>query len=537
MWAPIFQKLRRKGRKECQPSNTLPDRYSFFMITRDTIRVLPKNMASEKKLMPDLMSISRWTRRFVLIVVSGFLISSSLHAATGDPANGKRLFMKKCAWCHGKKGEGDGPGAKFIIPPPRDFSLGVYKFKTSTPDTYITRDEDIFHTIINGLPGTSMPSWKEIFDDQEVWDMVAYLKSLSDMFDDEPNPPPINYSGKIPSSPESIEKGKKAFFDEAKCWECHGREGKGNLMKKLKEDDGARLWPRNFTKPWTFHGGYTPEAIFSRVTNGIPFTPMQPFVKIMPAFGAEKSGSGKLSEEDRWHVVNYVMSLADDRRRVKEGETVVKGVRRKGLPKDENDEAWNEVSGTAFYLVPQFIKMDGFFIPSNDLVIVKAVFTDKEIAFQLELDDRTKSVPGDKRAEALAWDVLSPDAIAIQTPVKIPDSADKHGDSLNRVSVLYWNSGSVEKPDNKMMFTATGSQFREESDMAAAGFEVSASYHEGTWKVMMKRNLTTPNKDMDTQFKARGYIPIAFANWDGSNTERGSKHTMTAWRWLLLLHD
>ncbi|MBA1332882.1 hypothetical protein QQ73_18050, partial [Candidatus Endoriftia persephone str. Guaymas] len=28
--------------------------------------------------------------------------------------------------------------------------------------------------------------------------------------------------------------------------------------------------------------------------------------------------------------------------------------------------------------------------------------------------------------------------------------------------------------------------------------------------------------------------PISFANWDGSNGEVGSKHTLSTWYWLLL---
>ena len=30
------------------------------------------------------------------------------------------------------------------------------------------------------------------------------------------------------------------------------------------------------------------------------------------------------------------------------------------------------------------------------------------------------------------------------------------------------------------------------------------------------------------------FIPVSFANWDGSNGEVGSKHTLTAWYWLYL---
>jgi len=468
----------------------------------------------------------------LLIVLATAFLASPVFAADGNIDNGKKLYMKKCWWCHGKKGEADGPAAGFMLPPPRDFSLGVYKYKTSpfNADFDLPRDEDLFYTISYGLPGTVMPSWKDILDEQERWDLVAFIKSLTDMFEDAENPPAISYANKIPSSPESIEKGKKAF-QEAKCFECHGKTGKGSLIKKLKEDSGARVWPRNFTKPWTFRRPHTEEEIFTRVSTGIPNTPM-------PSFAADKTGNGKLSEEDRWNVANYVMSLADPNRAVKDGHTVIKGMQVTKLPDDEKDPAWDTIESTAFYLVPQIIQKDRFFTPSNDLIMVKAVFSDKDIAFLLELDDRTKSLPGDKVAEALAWGKLHSDAIAVQFPVKIPESSEKpyfgHGDASHAVSMMYWTSGTVDSPNTSAMFTYTGTHKRKDSDAAAAMFTVSSSWENGTWKVMMKRSLKTPNKDKDVQFKAGIFVPIAFANWDGSNGESGSKHTLTTWYWLLL---
>ncbi len=477
------------------------------------------------------MRLLKDLRKVTVLLVLSLFIAPPAFADPGNADNGHAIYLKKCWWCHGKEGEADGPGSKFMIPPPRNFAEGIYKYKTSPPANEIVRDEDIFNMISDGMPGTSMPPWKDVLKKQERWDLVAFIKNkLTDMFEDEPNPPSIDYSKKIVSSPESIEKGMKAF-DAAKCWECHGRAGKGDTMKKLKEDTKHRVWPRNFTKPWTFRGGYTAESIFSRVTAGIPNTPMI-------SFAAPETGNGKLSEEDRWHVTNYVMSLADPDRQTKEGQIVVKGAPLASLPADENAEEWNAIAGTAFFLVPQMIKKDRFFIPSNDLISVKAAFTDKDIAFLIEIDDRTKSIAGDAIAAAIAWDGLTPDALAIQTPVVIPTTSKKpyfgHGDGSNAVSMLYWNSGSVEKQNVSKMLKTTGTGAREESDSAAAGFTTSASYKDGTWKVMMKRSLTTPNTESDTQFEVGKYIPIAFANWDGSNGEVGPKHTLTTWRWLLL---
>lgn len=461
------------------------------------------------------------------------LASPSLSYAAGNAENGKKIYQKRCWWCHGKEGAADGPAAKFLIPPPRDFTMGLFKFKSSPAKVEIARDEDIFRMVKDGMPGTGMPSWKTLLSDQDINDVVAYVKTLTDLFKGQSNPPAIDYSKKVASSKESIEKGAKAY-EAAKCFECHGTRGKGDTMKKLKEDSGHRVWPRNFTKSWTFRSGHTAEDIFARVTNGIPGTPMT-------SFAADATGNGKLSEEDRWHVANYVMSLEDPNNRIKEGQTVVKGLRRAALPKDEKDAAWNDVEGTSYALVPQIIEQERWFTPTNDLVNVKAVYTDKEIAFLLTWDDRTKSVPGDPNAEGLAWGTLTPDAVAIQTPAVLTDKSEKpyfgHGDATHTVSMLYWNAGSKDAPNASKMLATKGSGKREESDAKAAGFTTTGSYEFGTWKVMMKRTLTTPNKEKDTQLEVGRYIPIAFANWDGSNEEVGSKHTMTTWYWLLLVPE
>lgn len=467
---------------------------------------------------------------FGLLLAAALCAPTQAGAAPGNAQNGAKTYNKRCWWCHGKKGEANGPAAPFLVPPPRDFSLGVYKYKTSAPTTPLPRDEDLFNRITNGMPGTGMPAWNDVLSEQDRWDVVAYIKTLTDLFGKEPSPPALDFSKKKMGA-DQVEKGKKAF-QEAKCFECHGQAGKGDLSKKLKEDSGIREWPRNLTKPWTFRGGYTPEDIFSRVSNGIPNTQMN-------SFAAATTGNGKLSEEDRWAVVNYVMSLADYSKQVKDGVTVVKGIARETLPKDENDPAWDTAPGTAYFLVPQIIQKERFFTPTNDGVKVKAFYNATEVAFLLELDDRTKSMPGDSVAESIAWDALTPDAMAIQMPIGTFAGNEKpyfgHGDPSHAVSMLYWSAGTVQAPNVTKLLDYTGSGKREEIDPKTAGFTSSASYKDGTWRVMMKRTLTTANKDKVTQLEPGQYVPIAFANWDGSNGEAGSKHTLTTWYWLLLM--
>src|SRR5438132_902657 len=44
-------------------------------------------------------------------------------------AHGHELFAYNCAHCHGDHGEGDGYGAPFLVPQPRNFVTAKYKFR------------------------------------------------------------------------------------------------------------------------------------------------------------------------------------------------------------------------------------------------------------------------------------------------------------------------------------------------------------------------------------------------------------------------
>ena len=49
-----------------------------------------------------------------------------------------------------------------------------------------------------------------------------------------------------------------------------------------------------------------------------------------------------------------------------------------------------------------------------------------------------------------------------------------------------------------------------------------------TWRVVMKRSLAT-NDPNDVQFKAGSSLPVAFAVWDGQNSERGGRKSISNW--------
>lgn len=87
------------------------------------------------------------------------------------------LYRNNCIRCHGTSGDGLGPAARLLSPYPRDFRLGKFKFKSTPQGTKPTKT-DLTRTIRNGIPGTSMPSFA-LLRDEEIDALVEYVIYLS----------------------------------------------------------------------------------------------------------------------------------------------------------------------------------------------------------------------------------------------------------------------------------------------------------------------------------------------------------------------
>jgi len=453
----------------------------------------------------------------------------SVTAKSGDVDNGENIYANRCGLCHGEEGDGLGPAAERLNPPPRDFTLGLFKIQSSAFDAELPNDDDLLRMVRDGMPGTAMPGWSDILSEQEMWDVIAYIKTFAEL-EGEPEAQ-VDYGTQAASSPESIAAGEKLFHADDRCSECHGAEGKGDAIKKLKNDNGERTWPRNLSKPWTFRSSNDPKDIFTRISVGIPTTQM-------PSFADPKSKK-KLSIEERWHVANYVASLAKSETVVRPENTVIQAARIDGtLPASPDDPVWSQAPPSTFFMVPQIVAKQRFFTSTNDTISVRALYNDNSIAIHLEWDDRTKSIPGDAKAASIADEELSEDAVAVQFPLTIPDGMEKPyflmGNAAKPVNLWRWSSGTTDVSEKVAILDAKGidnQQAREDT----ASLTAKGSYTAGTWRVVMTRSLMTEKTaDTDLQFEEGRFIPIAFFAWDGSNNEAGSRHAMTTWYWLLL---
>ncbi len=436
-------------------------------------------------------------------------------------SEGQKVYEKRCWYCHGIEGKGDGPAAKTMFPKPRNFTRNEYKVR-STAAGSVPTDEDLFRIITSGIEGTAMPFWSTI-SEKERWQVIYYIKTFNDQFKQNSNPKVVPV-GSVASTPESIKRGEE-LFKETKCFECHGEDGRGNgpLTVALQTEWNMPYRARDLSKSWNFKGGNTIEDIYRTISTGFNETPMGSYLE-------------KLSDEDRWHVAHYVKSLAKDM--ASDVVLKVKLFETDELPADPLDESWSKAPAMEVPLGGQIIASPRQWTPSVDAIMVRGVYNNDEIVFLMEWDDSTN-----KQEEIFR------DAASLQFPTKIPDSLKKPyfamGDSSGAVNIwswkAFWNEGFggvIEAPETEpgeiTELNAKGFNNIKNQPPESQNVTGKAVYQNGRWKVMLKRSLKTDDTKTDIQFEVGKLIPLAFAVWDGSNSDVGGLKSVSSWYYVLL---
>jgi len=81
---------------------------------------------------------------------------------------GGEVFRSNCISCHGERGEGDGIASQSLDPKPANL-IDVSK---SVDDDYL------YWRISAGKPGTSMVAWKGILTEEQIWQVVTFIRTL-----------------------------------------------------------------------------------------------------------------------------------------------------------------------------------------------------------------------------------------------------------------------------------------------------------------------------------------------------------------------
>jgi len=85
--------------------------------------------------------------------------------AAGD---GAAIYKNYCASCHGETGKGDGIAGQSLEPKPKDLS----------ELSAIAGDDYLFWRISKGKEGTAMIGWAGVLDDDQIWRVVSFIRSL-----------------------------------------------------------------------------------------------------------------------------------------------------------------------------------------------------------------------------------------------------------------------------------------------------------------------------------------------------------------------
>jgi cytochrome c oxidase cbb3-type subunit 2 len=120
----------------------------------------PKNQLEEA---PNLSQIDR----------SYWLSADPLPVTESNLLRGKEVFLDRCVGCHGLKGNGKGPGARFLSPPPADF--------TDKDDACCGGDTgpgDFYYRILRGWSGTAMENFGDRLSVNDIWRVVLFVKTI-----------------------------------------------------------------------------------------------------------------------------------------------------------------------------------------------------------------------------------------------------------------------------------------------------------------------------------------------------------------------
>ncbi len=465
--------------------------------------------------------------------------------------SGGKIYSRYCAGCHGDEGKGDGGSAAYLDPRPRDFTKGLFKFR-STKSGELPTDEDLFRTISRGVPGTAMPAWGEgpfQLGERERWQLVYYVKQLGGGDFGDPDFDPYKHvlprsdSEQPRQTPERIAAGREIFTDEKKggCIKCHGPSGRGNGAEAGTQVDdwGDPILPADLTKGWRYKNGTTPSEIFRTLSSGLNGTPM-------PGYGET------LSDEERWDLANFVHSLIEPENRA--GEQVLVARQRDSIPDDPRSEEWLALPGLDVPLLGQVVRPPRDANPAVDRVTVRALYNENEFVFHFTWNDRTQSLTHQAASIAELKDTYIParalwdrrggqlrDSLQLQFPARPVTGPELPyfylgGGSGGPVALWRWFAdrevagGSRAFEERLQNGADKEAEPRSDQEQALTG---KSHYEDGRWMLVIRRARPAGRK-RDVALSPGAFVPFALQVWDGGSGEEGPLCSISSWQWLRL---
>ena len=172
-----------------------PEPYKGFQgASKPIVEANEKGLKPPSKQLEEAPNLSQIDRSY-------WLAGDPLPVTTQNLLRGKEVFLQRCVGCHGLNGDGKGPGAAFLSPPPADF--------TDKDDACCGGDTgpgDFYYRILRGWPGTAMENFGDRLSVDEIWQVVLFVKTIPNgTLDPYHTPVPADYIVWQPS-------------DELKAW-------------------------------------------------------------------------------------------------------------------------------------------------------------------------------------------------------------------------------------------------------------------------------------------------------------------------------
>ena len=107
----------------------------------------------------------------LLLMVANIVMGGAAGGAEGkaNPEAGKKIYLESCQNCHGPTGKGDSDMAAYLTPPPANLTAKATQAKT---------DAQLRKIILEGRPGTAMTGYEGAFEEPQLADLIAYIRSL-----------------------------------------------------------------------------------------------------------------------------------------------------------------------------------------------------------------------------------------------------------------------------------------------------------------------------------------------------------------------
>ncbi len=211
-----------------------------------------------------------------------------------DFEEGARLFRRYCASCHGATGDAEGELSNGESMRPRSFRRESMRFPTT--ESGVACRDDLLRVIRDGITSAGMPPTLLCTPEEQDL-LVDYVLEIRRLAGKDIEAGPLLEVTRPPDGFIADADAGNAVFQKL-CAVCHGANGSGEAAIPLADELGRSITPRDL-RQGIFRGGSHDEDLYRRIRLGIPGTAMGRFTPEI------------VSEEDVWHLIAHIRSLAN----------------------------------------------------------------------------------------------------------------------------------------------------------------------------------------------------------------------------------